>query len=56
MFKNYIKIAWRNLIKNKAYSIINIGGLALGMAVTLIIIGYGGYPNHWALDAGRTIP
>jgi len=37
MFKNYIKIAWRNLIKNKAYSIINIGGLALGMAVTLII-------------------
>ena len=37
MFKNYIKIAWRNLIKNKAYSTINIGGLALGMAVTLII-------------------
>ncbi|WP_396636662.1 ABC transporter permease [Maribacter sp. R77961] len=37
MFKNYLKIAWRNLIKNKAYSIINIGGLALGMAVTLII-------------------
>ncbi len=37
MFKNYLKIAWRNLIKNKAYSVINIGGLALGMAVTLII-------------------
>ena len=37
MFKNYLKIAWRNLIKNKAYSTINIGGLALGMAVTLII-------------------
>ena len=37
MFKNYLKIAWRNLIKNKAYSAINIGGLALGMAVTLII-------------------
>jgi len=37
MFKNYLKIAWRNLVKNKAYSIINIGGLALGMAVTLII-------------------
>ncbi|MFS4468656.1 ABC transporter permease [Maribacter sp. 2210JD10-5] len=37
MFKNYLKIAWRNLLKNKGYSIINVGGLALGMAVTLII-------------------
>lgn len=37
MIKNYFKIAWRNLLKNKAYSVINIGGLALGMAVTLII-------------------
>jgi ABC-type antimicrobial peptide transport system permease subunit len=37
MFKNYLKIAWRNLKKNKGYSAINIGGLALGMAVTLII-------------------
>lgn len=37
MFKNYLKIAWRNLFNNKAYSAINIGGLALGMAVTLII-------------------
>ena len=37
MIKNYFKIAWRNLHKNKAYSAINIGGLALGMAVTLII-------------------
>ncbi len=37
MFKNYLKIAWRNLKKNKGYSAINIGGLALGMAVTLLI-------------------
>jgi putative ABC transport system permease protein len=37
MLKNYLKIAWRNLLKNKAYSIINIGGLSLGMAVALII-------------------
>jgi ABC-type antimicrobial peptide transport system permease subunit len=37
MYKNYFKIAWRNLWKNKGYSAINIGGLALGMAVTLII-------------------
>lgn len=37
MFKNYIKIAWRNLKKNKGYTAINVGGLALGMAVTIII-------------------
>nr|WP_299386344.1 ABC transporter permease [Allomuricauda sp.] len=37
MIRNYLKIAWRNLTKNKAYTFINIGGLALGMAVTLVI-------------------
>ncbi|MDB5241033.1 MAG: FtsX-like permease family protein [Spirosoma sp.] len=37
MLKNYLKIAWRNLIKNKVYSFINIGGLAIGMAVAMLI-------------------
>jgi putative ABC transport system permease protein len=37
MIKNYFKIAWRNLLKNKVYSIINILGLATGMAVALLI-------------------
>jgi putative ABC transport system permease protein len=37
MFKNYFKIAWRNLIKNKAHSAINIVGLSVGMAVAIII-------------------
>ena len=37
MFKNYLKIAWRNVVKNKTYSIINILGLATGMAVAIII-------------------
>jgi putative ABC transport system permease protein len=37
MFKNYFKIAWRNLVKNKVYSFINIGGLAIGMAVAMLI-------------------
>src|ERR1700733_6628107 len=37
MIKNYLKIAWRNLIKNKASSFINIGGLAVGMAVVMLI-------------------
>lgn len=37
MIRNYFKIAWRNLKKNKVYSFINIFGLALGLAVTMII-------------------
>jgi hypothetical protein len=37
MFKNYFKIAWRNLVKSKGYSAINIGGLAVGMAVAILI-------------------
>src|SRR4249919_1323139 len=37
MFKNYLKIAWRNLGKNKVSSFINIGGLAVGMAVAMLI-------------------
>src|SRR5476651_377861 len=37
MIKNYLKIAWRNLIKNKSSSFINIGGLAVGMAVAMMI-------------------
>jgi len=38
MIKNYLKIAWRNLLRNKAFSIINISGLALGIACSLLII------------------
>jgi len=37
MIKSYLKTAWRNLIKSKAYSVINILGLAAGMAVALLI-------------------
>ncbi|MGC1471330.1 MAG: ABC transporter permease [Psychroserpens sp.] len=37
MLKNYFKIAFRNLIKNKVYSGINISGLAVGMAATIMI-------------------
>ncbi len=37
MFRNYFKIGWRNLMKNKVYSFINIGGLAVGMVVTMLI-------------------
>lgn len=37
MFLNYLKTAWRNLLRNQSTAFINIGGLSLGMAVALII-------------------
>ncbi len=37
MIKNYLKIAWRNMLNNKGYSALNIVGLAAGMAVALLI-------------------
>ena len=38
MLRNYFKIAWRNLINHKAYSAINIVGLAGGLATTMLIL------------------
>src|ERR1700733_5479058 len=40
MIKNYFKTAWRNLWKNKVFSLINILGLSLGMAACLLILQY----------------
>jgi len=37
MLKNYLKIAWRNLLKKKVYSFINIVGLGIGMACCVLI-------------------
>jgi len=37
MLKNYLKIAWRNLLRNKAYAAINITGLSLGIACGILI-------------------
>jgi putative ABC transport system permease protein len=36
MIKSYFKIGWRNLLRSKGYSIINIGGLAIGMTVAIL--------------------
>ena len=38
MFKNYFKTAWRNLLRNKGFSITNILGLAIGMACAIFIL------------------
>src|SRR5579859_7020430 len=43
MIKNFFTTAWRNLLKNKAFSLINISGLAIGMAIALLI-------GLWVLD------
>ena len=38
MFKNYFKTAWRYLLKNKFYSLINIAGLTIGLAIGILIL------------------
>lgn len=48
MIRNYIKIAFRNLFKNKVYSSINIFGLAIGIACCLLIGMY--VINEWSYD------
>jgi len=40
MFKNYLKIAFRNVKKHKAYAFINIAGLAIGMACCILIVSF----------------
>jgi len=54
MYKNYLKISWRNLLKQKMYSFIKIGGFSVGVAACLLIalfikdeLSYDKhYPNH----------
>src|SRR5688500_1255431 len=43
MLRNYLKISWRNLVQNKVYSFINIAGLAIGLAVCMLIVLYLGH-------------
>lgn len=54
MYQSYFKIAWRNLAKNKGFACINIGGLAVGMAVSMLIglwiydeLSYNQYFRHY---------
>ncbi|GAB3995487.1 ABC transporter permease [Spirosoma daeguense] len=54
MLRNYLKIAIRNLVRHKGYSAINIGGLAVGMAVAMLIgmwmydeLSYNTYHEHY---------
>ncbi|RFZ94208.1 ABC transporter permease [Mucilaginibacter conchicola] len=47
MIKNYFKIAWRNLWKNKVSSVINIVGLAVGMAACIVILLFVAYEKSF---------
>lgn len=40
MLKNYLKVAWRNIVKNRTFSIINVAGLAIGLACFILIAMY----------------
>src|SRR5688500_17006547 len=40
MLKNYWMVAWRNLVRNKLFSFINIAGLAIGLSVCFLIYQY----------------
>ena len=46
MLHHYLKISWRNLLKNKGYSLIHISGLGVGMAVALLIGLWIHYETH----------
>jgi putative ABC transport system permease protein len=38
MFRNYLKVAFRNIFRHKAFSLLNISGLAVGMASSILIL------------------
>jgi putative ABC transport system permease protein len=48
MLKNYLKTAWRSLLKNRLSSLINIGGLSIGMALAMLIACW--IFNEWSFD------
>jgi len=50
MIKNYFKIALRNIVRHKAFSIINISGLAIGIA--WMAVGFKSIKQHWQIRLG----
>jgi putative ABC transport system permease protein len=52
MIKNYLPIAWRNLVKHKLFSLINILGLAIGIASCFLIFLY--VRNELTFDQYKT--
>ncbi|HVX50144.1 MAG TPA: ABC transporter permease, partial [Chitinophagaceae bacterium] len=48
MFRNYFKTAWRNLVRNKIYSLINVAGLSIGLACAMLIMLF--VKDEWSYD------
>jgi putative ABC transport system permease protein len=48
MLKNYLTIAWRNITHHKAYALLNISGLAVGLASSILILLW--VQNEWSYD------
>ncbi|HPI08374.1 MAG TPA: ABC transporter permease, partial [Saprospiraceae bacterium] len=56
MLTNYLKIAWRSILRDRSFSLINIGGLAIGIAACLLILQYVAYErsyDRFHSNAGR---
>ncbi len=53
MIKNYLKVAWRSLLKNKAHSFINLAGLSVGLACSLLILLW--VQNEYSVDAFHSV-
>jgi putative ABC transport system permease protein len=49
MIKNYLKVAWRNLVRNKVHTFINIAGLSVGLVCSLLILLW--VQNETGIDA-----
>src|SRR3546814_16048290 len=59
MWRNYLTVALRALAKNRAYPIINIAGLSLGIAACLLIMSYVRYElsyDEWLPDSVHVFP
>jgi putative ABC transport system permease protein len=52
LIKNYLKVAWRNLVRNKAHTFINIAGLSVGLACSILILLW--VQNELSVDANHT--
>lgn len=50
MLLTYFKLSWRNLVKNPVFSFINISGLAIGMACTMLILLWVYFEKSWDKD------
>jgi hypothetical protein len=54
MFRLNLKIALRNLLRNKGFTLINIGGLAIGMSCCMVLLLYVNY--EWSYDKQYRLP